>query len=332
MHQWITHRYSSWAWPLLLLLLGLTPAEIGKIDLKPLESPRANDDTLAGVIDFHTHSGPDSHPRSVSDLELAQGAKEAGMRGLVLKNHYTMTADRAAMAMEAVPGIEIFGGVALNRAVGGLNAEAVRQMVQFEGGRGKVVWLPTFDAQYWVTRDGGTGAYVPVVIDGQPAPELGEIFQIIAENDLVLALGHSSPEEDLLLVPEAKRWGVRKVVATHVLEQNPTREQLERLAEEGVILELVWPEVLRFTIEDYVEVIGAIGAQHFLIASDLGQAENPLHTHGMKAFILALSEQGISDGDIALMARENPARLLGLDSTATQLHGGSPETKPPRAR
>ena len=94
---------------------------------------------LAGVLDFHVHSRPASRPRSVSDLEIARIAKRAGMRGLVFKNHFTMTADRAWLAMQEVDGIEIFGGVALNHAVGGLNAEAVRQLVAFSGERGKVV-------------------------------------------------------------------------------------------------------------------------------------------------------------------------------------------------
>lgn len=271
------------------------------------------DGTLAGVIDLHCHSGPDAQPRSVTDIELARLAKRAGMRGLVLKNHYTMTADRAALAMQIVPGIEIFGAVVLNRAVGGLNAEAVRRMTQFDGGRGKMVWLPTFDAEYAVTSGSAARSSVPVVIDGQPAPELGEIFQIIAENDLVLAMGHSSPEEVLLLLPEARNGGVRNIVVTHALEQDPTRDQMVRMAEQGAILELVWPGVRRFTIADYVDVIRAVGAQHFLISSDLGQYLNPLPADGMKAFIRALREQGISDGDIDLMARQNPARLLGLD-------------------
>ena len=118
-----------------------------------LAQPAAGQTTsLAGVIDFHVHSGPDSRPRSVSDLEIARIAKRAGMRGLVLKNHFTMTADRAWLAMQEVPGLEIFGGVALNHSVGGLNAEAVRQLAAFSGGRGKVVWLPTFDAEFWMTR------------------------------------------------------------------------------------------------------------------------------------------------------------------------------------
>ena len=271
------------------------------------------DDTLVGVIDFHCHSGPDSRPRSVTDIEIARLAKRAGMRGLVFKNHFTMTADRAALAMQSVEGIEIFGGVALNRAVGGLNAEAVRQMTQFSGGRGKVVWLPTFDAEYAVTRGSSDGPYVPVVTDGKPAPELAEIFQIIADNDLVLAMGHSSPEEVLLLLPEARSRGVRNILITHVLSQNPTRAQVQRMADHGAIMELVYPGVRRFTIEDYIEVITAIGAQHFLISSDLGQYLNPLHTDGLKAFINDLREQGISERDIDIMARRNPARLLGLD-------------------
>ena len=271
------------------------------------------DETLVRVIDFHTHSGPDSRPRSVTDIEIARLAKRAGMRGLVFKNHYTMTADRAAIAMQVVDGIEIFGGVALNRAVGGLNPEAVGQMTQFAGGRGKVVWLPTFDAEYWVTRGSSDGPFVSVVTDGRPAPELAEIFQIIADNDLVLAMGHSSPEEVLLLLPEASRRGVRNILITHVLEQNPSESQIQRMVDHGVVMELVYPGVRRFAIEDYVQVIRTIGARHFLISSDLGQYLNPLHTDGLRDFITALREQGISEHDIDLMARVNPARLLGLD-------------------
>ena len=288
---------------LLVLLLAFTSVPA---------SAQLEDDTLVGVIDFHCHSGPDSRPRSVTDIEIARLARRAGMRGLVFKNHFTMTADRAALAMQQVGGIEVFGGIALNRAVGGLNAEAVRQMTQFEGGRGKVVWLPTFDAEYWITRGSDAGPYVSVVRDGKPAAELGEIFQIISDNDLVLAMGHSSPAEVLLLLPEARSRGVRNILVTHVLEQNPTRAQVQRMADQGAIMELVYFGVRRFMIEDYVEVIRAVGAEHFLISSDLGQYLNPLHTDGLKDFITALREQGISETDIDLMARRNPARLLGL--------------------
>src|SRR5579872_1124490 len=100
--------------------------------------------TLTGVIDFHVHSGPDSKPRSIDAIDLAKLAKSRGMRGLVLKNHYESTAALAYVVREEVPGIEIFGGIDLNRSVGGLNTAAIERMVLMKGGYGKVVWMPTY--------------------------------------------------------------------------------------------------------------------------------------------------------------------------------------------
>ena len=270
--------------------------------------------SLAGVIDFHTHAGPDSRPRSVNDIDAARQAKVAGVRGLVFKNHFTMTADRAALAMAQVDGIEIYGGIVLNRAVGGLNAEAVRQMVLFEGGRGKVVWLPTFDAEHYIRSQGSSDLFVSVVKDGRPVQALTDIFALIAKHDLVLAMGHSSPEEVLLLIPEARRIGVKHILVTHVFGQGPTRSQMRRMAASGVVMELDWYAVYqgRRTVADYVSVIQEIGAEHFLISSDLGQRGSPSHTDGLRTFVQVLREQGISDDDIAVMAGGNPAKLLGL--------------------
>ena len=280
-----------------------------------VQSSQAQTTSLAGVIDFHVHSGPDSRPRSVSDLEVARIAKRAGMRGLVFKNHFTMTADRAWLAMQEVEGIEIFGGVALNHAVGGLNPEAVRQLVAFSGGRGKVVWLPTFDAEFWMTRAGDTGEFVPVMRDGQPEPALGQIFDLIAEHDLVLAMGHSSPEEVVALIPEARSRGVRKILVTHGLGQQPSRAQLVEMAKQDAIVELVWLAVGNgeFSLADYAAAIRDIGAEHFLLSSDLGQEMNPLHPDGLRAFMEGLRAEGISAADIDMMVRQNPARLLGLN-------------------
>ncbi len=271
--------------------------------------------SLAGAIDFHVHSGPDSRPRSVSDLEVARMTQRAGLRGIVLKNHFTMTADRAALAMAQVEDLEIFGAVVLNRAVGGLNAEAVRQMVQFDGGRGKVVWLPTFDAEYYVTTQGGSGPFVSVTHEGAPLPELAEIFTLVAENDLVLAMGHSSPEEVLVLIPEARRYGVEKILVTHVFSQRPSRSQMQQMADAGAILEIDWYAVYlgNQSVTGYVSAIQEIGAEHFLMSSDLGQADSPSHVDGLRAYVTALRGAGITDGQIDLMLRRNPAWLLGLD-------------------
>ncbi len=95
----------------------------------PLQSP------IAGAIDLHVHSGPDVFGRGFLDVEVARAAKRAGMRGLVLKNHVTSTADRAYLVMQQVPGLEVFGGIVLNGAVGGINPQAVEWMHRMEGVR-----------------------------------------------------------------------------------------------------------------------------------------------------------------------------------------------------
>jgi hypothetical protein len=102
---------------------------------------------LNGVIDIHAHSDPDSLPRSIDAIDLARLAKQRGMRGLVLKNHYESTAALAYVVRKEVPGIEIFGGIDLNLSVGGINTAAIDRMVLMKGGWGRVIWMPTFDAE-----------------------------------------------------------------------------------------------------------------------------------------------------------------------------------------
>ncbi len=281
------------------------------------EAPDAQDRavSLDGIVDLHVHAGPDSRPRSVDDIEAARAARDAGFRAILLKNHFTMTADRAALAMGQVDGIEIFGGVVLNRAVGGINPEAVRQMATFSGGRGKVVWLPTFDAEHYVAEAGGGAPHVSILEDGEPLPAVLEVFALLAEHDLTLAMGHSGPGEVLRLIPEARRLGVPRMLVTHVFSQGATREQMRQMAASGAIMEIDWLAVHSGgrTIDEYVAAIRDLGAEAFFLSSDLGQAGNPLHAEGMRAYIRALREAGITEEEIDVMARRNPARLLGLD-------------------
>ena len=291
-------------------------------------APATSSVSLAGAIDFHCHSGPDTAPRSINSFEAVRQAKAAGMRGLVLKSHFLPTAHVAQLAMEEVPGIEVFGGIVLNRSVGGINAEAVRRMVQVVGKRGRVVWLPTFDAESHVKVFKETRPVVSVVRDGRPVPEMAEVFQIIAQNDLVLAMGHSSSEESLILLAAAKAAGVKRMVVTHVIapKVSASLEQMKQMAALGAIMECIWyvhmdrpaPGVTGpvttppIPMSVVAKAIQTVGAQHFLISSDLGQANNPVHTEGLRSFSAGLRAEGLSEREIKTMLCDNPARLLGL--------------------
>ena len=295
---------------LLMIVSGMSGAGTAV----PAEAQEA-EVSLEGVVDLHFHTGPDSRPRSVDDIEASRLAAEAGLRAVLLKNHFTMTADRAALAMGQVDGLEIFGGLVLNRSVGGINPEAVRQMATFSGGRGKVVWLPTFDAEHAVTRGGGDAPFVSVLEDGEPVPAVLEVFELLAEHDITLAMGHSSPGEVLRLLPEARRLGVPRILVTHVFGQDATREQMRQMADEGAIMEIDWLAVYSggLAIEDYVAAIRDLGAEAFFMSSDLGQEGNPVHPDGLRDYIRAMLDAGITEAEIDIMARQNPARLLGLD-------------------
>jgi hypothetical protein len=294
----------------------------------PADAAAPPSDLLRGAIDLHCHSGPDTLPRSVNDIELARGARAAGLRALVLKNHYTGTADRAQLAQFAVGGgIEIFGGIVLNRAVGGLNAEAVRRMATMDGRRGKIVWLPTFDAENAVRSAGEDRPFVAVVADGRPVPALAEVFSVMAEHGLVLATGHASADEALILVASARAAGVRHVVVTHALfpAVRASDRQLVALARLGAWIEFAWlmhappaappggTATPLVPLERAVAAIRAVGAEHCMLSSDFGQAVNRPPPEGLATFLAALQAAGLSAADLDTMVRRNPARLLGLD-------------------
>lgn len=320
--------------PCVLLVLGLATSGFAAEALPPsaatVTERTASPTDLSGVIDFHCHSAPDSVARSISSFEVVRQARAAGMRGVVLKNHFVSTAAVAQLAMQELGGVEVFGGIVLNGAAGGINPEAVRRMAQVDGHRGKVVWLPTFDAENQIRYAKENRAFVPVAKDGALVPALAEVFKVAAEFDLVLATGHSSPAESLLVLKAAKQAGVRRLLVTHVLTE-PTRatlEQMKEMAALGAVMECTWLAHLGgaswqtpglgalkgVPIAECVNAIKAVGAEHFIITSDLGQPNNAVHTVGMRAFIDVLKQGGVTEREIDLVTRRNPAQLLGLSA------------------
>jgi hypothetical protein len=274
--------------------------------------------TLAGVVDIHVHSDPDSMPRSIDAIDIAKLARDRGMRGLLLKNHYEPTASWAYLVRKEVPGIEVFGGIVLNRTVGGVNPAAVERMTRVKGGWGRVVWMPTFDAENQVRYSKENRPFVSVSRNGELLPEVKEVIEIIAKNKLTLATGHSSPAEDLMLIQAARSAGVQRIVVTHAMlpPVKMSIEEMKTAAVRGAYLEFVYGGLIgpnkAFDIQDYSAAIRAVGAEHCILSSDLGQAGNPLHPDGLLAFFQALRMQGFSQQEIDQMSKTSPAKLLGL--------------------
>jgi hypothetical protein len=283
----------------------------------------------AGVIDMHVHSHPDVFGRNMDDIDVAQLAKAKGLRGILLKNHVGETASRAALVMKVVPGIEVWGGVVLNKAVGGVNPDAVEWMHRVYGGRGKVVWLPTFEADKHVkTLSKPDARGLVVAPGGQVTPEMEAILKIIARENLVLATGHVHPEEIMAVVRRGRDLGLKNILVNHALTNVPglTMAQAKQLADMGAVIEVCFLQFragpnaplafmtywTQINAKHVARAVKEIGAQSLVISSDLGQTGNMTHPDGLEVAIGEMKREGISDADIDVMMRKNPARLLGL--------------------
>jgi hypothetical protein len=273
---------------------------------------------LAGTIDIHVHSHPDNVPRSVDGLEAATQARSRGMRGIVLKNHYDPTAGLAYLARKAAPGLEVFGGVDLNLTVGGMNAAAVEHLTQISGGWGRVVWMSTFDAENQVRYSKENRPFVAVSRNGALLPETKTVIGVIAKHDLVLATGHVSAAEGLLLLREAQNQGVRHMVVTHAMNAPILMnvEQMQEAAKLGAYIEFcgstLAPADAKARIDRYADAIRKIGPEHTILSSDLGQQGNPLPSDGYGEFLAAMRARNFTEAEVAVMSRDNPAALLGL--------------------
>jgi hypothetical protein len=297
-----------------------------------IELSRADRDMMHGVIDMHLHAHPCLLERPFDEIECAEQARAAGYRGLVLKSIYVPNADRVELVRKIVPGIELFGSIVLNHPVGGLNPEALTAAIGFGV---KVVWLPTVHAAHHVRHFGVptypwqtslglartmTKAEPLALLDsrGRLKPEVAEIIALCRQADLVLGTGHVSLEEVMAVLSEARRIGYERVVITHVgwHATDWPAEALKAMLELGCTFEFtvnpLMPNRQRASPKDFAERIRAIGVQHCIASTDLGQHDNAHPIEGFRMWLRILRTHGFDDGDIDLLARKNPARLLGL--------------------
>jgi len=277
---------------------------------------------LKGAIDIHNHQGPDSTPRAIDADDLARLAKSKGMRGIVFKSHYEPTASMAYLVRKEVPGLEIFGGITQDLAEGGINLESVKHMVAIKGGYGRIIWLPTFDAEHVVKAAKSNAPFVPVSKDGHLLPGVIELIDFIAQHhEMVFETGHVSPEEVLLAVHEAHQRGVKHIVVTHAMAASVGMSipQMKAAAQDGAFIEFVYGATQGpnpfVTIGDYAKAIREIGPKSCILATDYGAVATPprsLEPDGLLEFMQAMHKEGISVDDINLMVKTNPALVFEL--------------------
>jgi len=286
---------------------------------------------MQGAIDLHIHSAPSLFPRLVDHVEAAEGAQRMGMRAVVLKEHHGYTADRMYFVRKLVTGIEVFGGVVLNNAVGGINPFAVDAAIKLGA---KFVWFPTLSAKNHLDQHGAPDfgksmkqanavalKEKPITVlddDGRLKPEVFEVIDLIAAADIVLATGHLSIPEARIVLQTAKDRGVKRLYLNHPeYIINGSIEEQKELAALGAFIEHLaifmypmWPT--KAGLDGIVEMIKAVGPERTVLATDLGQVHNPPPAEGLRMFVRVLLEKGIPEKDLRVMIQENPAYLLNL--------------------
>ena len=285
---------------------------------------------MHGAVDVHVHSEPDVFPRIADDIEVCRHAAGVGLRALVLKCHSERTTSRAYLTNQLVDGIQVLGGIVLNRSVGGINPAAVESALQLGA---KQVWMPTVDAAHHAATFGSTGAYdkqkstvaragdigIRIVDDEDKLiPELFEVLDLIAEHNVILGTTHLSPAEIHKLVPAAFGRGVQKVLITHPFFKVPgfdlsdvrTLVGLGAYAEFGYCT--VSPMWNHAALSRVVEAIRDIGPSRAILMSDAGQRHNPMPAECLRVFAQCVYESGVEEADVEKMIKHTPSELLDL--------------------
>jgi hypothetical protein len=237
---------------------------------------------------------------------------------VLYKSHFVETASLAYLVSQVVPEVGAYGGIALNRSVGGFNVAAVQRMAAMTGGHGRVVWMPTVDAaQGPFAASVREADILPISANGQLRPEVIAVLETIASLDLALATGHSSPQDTLLLVRAARDLGIERIVITHPLGDLTLPDPIQReVIALGALLEFPFGMVEPIGTTPIAELVARIrsaGAESVVLSTDLGQPANPVPAVGFASGVQRLLDSGITQREIDLMIRDNPARLLDLD-------------------
>jgi hypothetical protein len=312
--------------------------------INPLRGPvdlGLTDPALVGAIDVHLHLEPDSPGpggsiRVMDFYEAAAIAQARGMRGFVYKNHLdAMGAGGAYLIRKRNPGFEVFGRMASNYPTGGINVAAMEHFSQIRGGFGRIYEMPTRDSVTATTAANsmeraelartrpwmnlmppGTPPYVAVSKNGELLPEVKHLIGAMAKvrtvdsnGRMVLATGHAAPEEHLLLAREGRAQGLN-VLLTHPGDI----PQLPEAARLGAFIELNASGIYRTEAARAAAAafVRKVGAEHIIVATDCGQMSNVYPSDCLALAARGMRANGVSQRELDLMYKVNPAKLLGL--------------------
>jgi hypothetical protein len=263
---------------------------------------------ISGVADLHVHGAPSLVERHGFDHEVLGAHGAVGVDFAVLKAHEGSTVERAVLAgqRDAAAGVTVVGGIVLNSPVGGANPDAVEVAARLGG---RVVWMPTVSAPAHIASSSSPElsvhrnlAFRQVdVLDGSGAllPAWQDVLDVVAAHDLVLASGHLTCGQALVLFRAAKAAGVTRMLLNH-----PRMPFLEwddaaapEFAELGVVLELgILPDILTTTGPPSTTLGEVYPHDMLAFGGDLGHAHYPTMEQALPGWLADL-ERCVGESD-----------------------------------
>ena len=281
------------------------------------------------AIDIHVHIGPEIIPRKYTVEGLIKEEKEK-IGGFVLKNHFYSTTP-FIKEIQSKSKLRSIGSVVLNNSVGGLNPEAIYATSLMSRGP-FFVWFPTINARNflenskyeiaseWVQKEGfkarRSNDIVPVEVSkrGKLTKEVIDILKVINKYNAILATGHISWQESLIVINKTLDMGLKKIVITHPIYQriNMPIEVQKQLAKKGCFIEQCYSmySIDKIPIRLIAEQIKKVGSKSVILSSDVGQTFSPSPSEALFQFSELLRTEGISENELFQMMVTNPKILL----------------------
>lgn len=301
--------------------------------IEPVAAPPLEGlELIAGAVDLHVHSYPElglDVKASTDDMNAVRLAASYGLAGLVFKSISFPTTASAYYIGRQVPGFNVYGSITLNAPVGGLSPLSV-EIAARQGA--KVVWFPHWSAANDQEHGGFTAhtmfpmyprsrSVPPIrIVDaaGKLDPAALDILDVAKQYDLVVASGHVSPAETLVLFKAAKEKKIQKLIFTHPLhgQINASVEAQKEAVRFGAVIEHVFlgcmPMHWRIKPDELIAAIDAVGVDNIIIASDAWRAYNPPGAELLRIAALTLHAKHMKVKDIRKMMCDTPRRLMGL--------------------
>jgi hypothetical protein len=288
---------------------------------------------LDGAVDGHVHACPHLNGRSATVFEVVRAAAAAGLRGVGLMDNFQNSAGYAALAMRELGhlGVDVFGGLIMQPAAGGVSLEAARTALGYGYGPGdgaRFLALPTHHTRFIALQEGRTGLYLESALsvpETGPLPDpLPAILDLCAEHDVVFDCGHVSGPEAVRLADAARARGVTRLRAHG---NGYAEDAVTAIAARGGFIEFSLFELTQAaqvdlthvdherhraagrTIDEILPRIRAAGVRA-IASSDAGISLLAPPVEAFRQFLVLLEAAGLAPADIRRMACDNPATLF----------------------